>query len=212
MIVHLDVVSSDTSSDAVTLEVQMENKRFINHFSSIAEIRYSFLLTNNEVPQMRMVSNGTIYIKIKGTRQMKQFSLKVRYNNMASMNLYPVQSAGNYYRVVTYCQVLGSCILGFAGLRNQSTEIKITLPMLKPTSTLNFQDNKYGSGDTIIVHLQEFEVAWIECKQCDLTNTVLESSNNFVVFAGGLDTVVRKGTFESTFLTQLPPVDRKSVV
>ncbi|CAC5382378.1 unnamed protein product [Mytilus coruscus] len=204
-IVHLETQTYSTQSDPVILNISMSTREIIERFDTLEAVSYQFQLSDNEIPQYGVIGDTAIYIRLSGIGDITGVTLKARFNDMATITVYPTLSLGSQYKIISYCQILGSCHVGFAGLNDNSTNIKIVFPHLDDME-VDVNGTTYHSGDIINVQLTYYQAFWLECIECELTNTIIDSSGPLAVFSGGSGTVVRKGVIESTFLTQMPPL------
>lgn len=173
-------------------------------FSDISKIKYEFKLTASEGPSYGQLMDNSIHIELSGINLINAVTLKARFNDMAALSVYPTISLGTEYKIITYCQILGSCHIGFAGLKDASTMVSVLLPNNEENITLELNGKVRRVGAHISVELSGRQSILLECVACDFTNTFINSTGSIAVFAGGKSTVVRKGIKESTFLTQMP--------
>ena len=203
--VYLEVQTYDfTTTGSVNLNIYIGSRQLSATFSNIAAIKYQFQLTASEVPSYGRLMDNSIHVKLSGINLINAITLKARFNDMAALSVYPTISLGTAHKVITYCQILGSCHIGFAGLRDVSTIVSVFLPNNEKSITLELNDKVKRVDTQISVELSGRQSMLLECVGCDFTNTFINSTGPVAVFAGGKSTVVRKGIKESTFLTQMP--------
>jgi hypothetical protein len=101
---------------------------------------------------------------------------------MAALSVYPTISLGTAHKVITYCQILGSCHIGFAGLRDVSTIVSVVLPNNEDVITLELNDKVKRVDTQISVELSGRQSMLLECVGCDFTNTFI----NYLICTVGL--------------------------
>ncbi|CAG2204822.1 unnamed protein product [Mytilus edulis] len=153
------------------------------------------------------ITQSTIYINIQDDNiQQNLIALRLMIDDLEPVTIYPIESLGNEYRVITYCQILGSCFLALSTVPNTGpVRVNVTLPT-ENSMKVQYHNAFYSEGQQIQIQLLDNEALLLECKQCDFTGTLIKSSEKIAVFAGGIDTIVRRGDVESTFLAQMTPV------
>ncbi|CAG2236249.1 SLC44A2_4_5 [Mytilus edulis] len=153
------------------------------------------------------VTQSAVYINIEDDDiQQNLIALRLRIDDLEPVTIYPIESLGNEYRVITYCQILGSCFLALSTVPNTGpVRVNVTLPT-ENSMKVQYHKAFYSEGQQIQIQLLDNEALLLECKQCDFTGTLIKSSEKIAVFAGGIDTIVRRGDVESTFLAQMTPV------
>ncbi|VDI66854.1 Hypothetical predicted protein [Mytilus galloprovincialis] len=152
-------------------------------------------------------TQSTIHINIQDdTIQQNLIALRLMIDDLEPVTIYPIESLGNEYRVIAYCQILGSCFLALSTVPNTGlVHVNVILPRAN-SMKVQYNNAFYSEGQEIQIQLSDYEALLLECKQCDFTGTLIKSSKKIAVFAGGIDTIVRRGDVESTFLAQMTPV------
>ncbi|XP_052078838.1 uncharacterized protein LOC127716634 [Mytilus californianus] len=155
------------------------------------------------------VTQSAVYINIEADAiRQNLVSLRLMIDDLEPLTVYPTESLGKEYRVITYCQILGSCFLALATVPNTNgtVHVNVFLPRNK-SMEVQYHNASYSEGQHIQIQLSDNEALLLECKKCDFTGTLIKSSENIAVFAGGIDTIIRRGDVESTFLAQMTPVE-----
>ncbi|CAC5382365.1 CSMD [Mytilus coruscus] len=154
------------------------------------------------------VTQSAVYIKIEDdTIQHNLVSLRLTIDDLEPLTIYPTESLGKEYRVITYCQILGSCFIALATVPNTNgtVHVNVFLPRNK-SMEVQYHNASYSEGKHIQIQLSDNEALLLECKKCDFTGTLIKSSEKIALFAGGSETIIRRGDVESTFLAQMTPV------
>ncbi|XP_071123897.1 uncharacterized protein [Mytilus edulis] len=174
---------------------------------SLQQKVYNFDVQPDEYLIPGNIAQSTIHINIQDeTIQQNLIALRLMIDDLEPVTIYPIESLGNEYRVITYCQILGSCFLALSSVPNSgAVRVNIILPT-ENSMRVQYHNASYSEGQHIHIQLLDNEALLLECKQCDFTGTLIKSSETIAVFAGGIDTIVRRGDVESTFLAQMTPV------